>query len=111
MFPNDGKVVRLDTNSYFEQLGYTSHHPRGAFALKTRQAGVVTRLLDVEWNVGKSGAVSPVAILEPCVIGEATVSRATLHNMGYIEALGLEIGCNVEVIRSGEIIPRIVKRV
>lgn len=111
MFPQDGKVVRVDSNKYFESLGYTSHHPRGSFALKTRQAGVVTRLLDVEWNVGKSGAVSPVAILEPCVIGEATVSRATLHNMAYIEALELEIGCDVEVIRSGEIIPRIVKRV
>ena len=110
-FPQDGKVVRVDSNMYFETLGHTSHHPRGAFALKTRQAGVVTRLLDVEWNVGKSGAVSPVAILEPCVIGEATISRATLHNMAYIEALELQIGCDVEVIRSGEIIPRVVKRV
>jgi len=110
-FPQDGKVVRVDSNTYFEKLGYTSHHPRGSFALKTRQAGVVTRLLDVEWNVGKSGAVSPVAILEPCIIGEATVSRATLHNQAYIEALELEIGCSVEVIRSGEIIPRIVKRI
>ena len=111
MFPNEGKVVRVDSNSIFESLGYTSHHPRGAFALKKRQAGVVTELLDVEWNVGKSGAVSPVAILSPCIIGDAIVSRATLHNIGYIEALGLEIGCNVEVIRSGEIIPRVVRRV
>ena len=111
LFPNDGKVVRVDSNSIFESLGYTSHHPRGAFALKKRQAGVVTELLDVEWNVGKSGAVSPVAILSPCIIGDAIVSRATLHNIGYIEALGLEIGCNVEVIRSGEIIPRVVRRV
>ena len=111
MFPNDGKVVRVDSNSIFESLGYTSHHPRGAFALKKRQAGVVTELLDVEWNVGKSGAVSPVAILSPCIIGDAIVSRATLHNIGYIEALELEIGCNVEVIRSGEIIPRVVRRV
>ena len=111
MFPNDGKVVRVDSNSIFESLGYTSHHPRGAFALKKRQAGVVTELLDVEWNVGKAGAVSPVAILSPCIIGDAIVSRATLHNIGYIEALGLEIGCNVEVIRSGEIIPRVVRRV
>ena len=111
MFPNDGKVVRVDSNSIFESLGYTSHHPRGAFALKKRQAGVVTELLDVEWNVGKSGAVSPVAILSPCIIGDAIVSRATLHNIGYIEALGLEIGGNVEVIRSGEIIPRVVRRV
>ena len=69
---------------------------------------MTTTLLDVEWQVGKSGVVSPVAILEPCTIGEATVSRATLHNKSYIEELGLYIGCKVEVIRSGEIIPRIV---
>tara|TARA_Y100001938_G_scaffold77624_1_gene107378 strand:+ start:9966 stop:10904 length:939 start_codon:yes stop_codon:yes gene_type:complete len=107
-FPQDGTVWRLDSNEVFEKLGYTSHHPRGAFALKEQQDGVITTLLDVIWQVGKSGVVSPVAILEPCVIGEATVSRATLHNKSYIEALGLYIGCKVEVIRSGEIIPRIV---
>jgi DNA ligase (NAD+) len=54
--------------------------------------------------------VSPVAILDPVVVGEATVSRATLHNIEYIEALDLEIGCDVEVIRSGENIPRIVRK-
>jgi len=63
------------------------------------------------WQVGKSGVVSPVAILEPVVVGEATVSRATLHNIEYIRELDLELGCQVEVIRSGEIIPRIVKKV
>ena len=107
-FPHDGTVWRLNENENFRRLGYTSHHPRGAFALKEQKKGVTTTLLDVEWQVGKSGVVSPVAILEPCVIGEATVSRATLHNKSYIEELGLYIGCEVEVIRSGEIIPRIV---
>ena len=68
-FPQDGEVWRVDNNQEFEKLGYTSHHPRGAFALKERQEGVVTNLLDVNWQVGKSGAVSPVAILEPCKIG------------------------------------------
>ena len=109
-YPQDGKVFRLDDNTEFERLGYTSHHPRGAFAYKEQQAGVRTKLLNVEWKVGKSGVVSPVAILEPVVIGEATVSRATLHNIAYIESLDLEIGCAVEVIRSGEIIPRIVRK-
>ena len=109
-FPQDGEVWRVDNNQEFEKLGYTSHHPRGAFALKERQEGVVTKLLDVKWQVGKSGAVSPVAILEPCIIGEATVSRATLHNMAVIESLDLEIGCMVEVIRAGEIIPQIIGR-
>lgn len=110
-YPQDGVVVRINDNEKFSRMGYTSHHPRGAFALKTRQQGVITTLTDVVWQVGKSGVVSPVGILEPVVIGEATVSRATLHNIRYIEELGLEIGCSVEVIRSGEIIPRIVRRV
>lgn len=92
-------------------MGYTAKHPRGAFALKEVKAGVVTTLRDVVWQLGKSGVVSPVAILDPIVIGEATVSRATLHNIQYIRELNLEIGCQVEVIRSGEIIPRIVGRV
>jgi NAD-dependent DNA ligase len=109
-FPQDGKVFRLDSIEKFNELGYTAHHPRGAFAYKERQVGVRTRLLDVEWKVGKSGVVSPVAILEPVIVGEATVSRATLHNIAYIESLDLEIGCDVEVIRSGEIIPRIVRK-
>ena len=72
---------------------------------------MITTLLDVVWQVGKSGVVSPVAILEPILIGDATVSKATLHNIEYIRDLDLEIGCQVEVIRSGEIIPRVVKRV
>lgn len=110
-YPHDGKVYRLNDYDKFEELGYTSKHPRGAFALKERKGGVVTRLLDVEWQVGRSGVVSPVAILEPVVIGEATVSRATLHNIKYIKELDLDYGCLVEVIRSGEIIPRIVRRV
>ena len=110
-FPQDGDVWRIVSHKEFDELGYTAHHPRGAFALKEKQEGIVTKLLDVKWQVGKSGAVSPVAILEPCIIGEATVSRATLHNMAIIEALDLEIGCMVEVIRAGEIIPQIVARV
>jgi DNA ligase (NAD+) len=110
-YPHDGEVFRLNSNDLFDELGYTAHHPRGAYAFKTRAEGVVTKLLDVVWQVGKSGVVSPVAILEPVVIGEAVVKRATLHNIRYIEELGLEIGCSVEVIRSGEIIPRIVRRV
>lgn len=110
-FPLDGEVYRINDNEHFQSLGYTSHHPRGAFALKEQATGVVTRLLDVTWQVGKSGVVSPVAILEPVMIGDASVSRATLHNIQYIEALNLELGCQVEVIRSGEIIPRILRRV
>lgn len=109
-YPQDGVVVRINDNEKFLRMGYTSHHPRGAYALKTRQEGVITTLLDVVWQVGKSGVVSPVGLLSPVKIGDATVSRATLHNMRYIRELNLEIGCQVEVIRSGEIIPRVVRR-
>ena len=79
--------------------------------MKRIQKGVETTLVDVIWNVGKSGVVAPVGILEPVDIDGANVSKATLHNMAYINSLNLEIGCRVEVIRSGEIIPRIVRRV
>ena len=107
-YPTDGTVYRLDCNKAFRLLGYTSKHPHGAFALKEQKAPEITKLLDVKWQVGKSGVVSPVAILEPVEIGGAVVSRATLHNIDYIRSLDLQIGCMVEVIRSGEIIPRIV---
>lgn len=110
-YPQDGIVVRMCSNKDFFNAGFTSHHPRGAYALKKRETGVVTTLLDVEWQVGKSGAVSPVAILEPVMVEDAQVSRASLHNKAIIEALDLEIGCQVEVIRAGKIIPQIIRRV
>lgn len=110
-YPQDGTVVRLCSNKEFYDAGFTSHHPRGAYALKKRETGVVTTLLDVEWQVGKSGAVSPVAILEPVMVEDALVSRASLHNKAIIEALDLEIGCQVEVIRAGKIIPQIIRRI
>jgi len=110
-YPTDGIVYRLRDNFEFEKMGHTSNHPRGAFALKEQKMGEITTLIDVVWQLGKSGVVSPVGILDPIEIGGATVSRATLHNIEYIRDLDLEIGCQVEVIRSGEIIPRIVRRV
>ena len=101
---------RIDDNTNYKNEGYTSHHPRGAFALKARKEAVVTTLKYVEWQVGKSGVISPVAILDPIEIEDAIISRATLHNIAYIRELDLEIGCQVQVIRSGDIIPRIVGR-
>ncbi len=110
-FPNDGKVIRVNDNKEYSDLGYTSHHPRGAYALKTREEGIETTLLDVVWQTGKSGKVTPVAILDPIEIDDAIISRATLNNMAYIKSLNLEIGCRVKVIRAGKIIPRIIERV
>lgn len=110
-FPTDGMVFRVDNEAEFKSLGYTDKFPRGAFAFKEEQVGVETTLLDVVWQTGKSGKVTPVAILEPVEIDGANISRATLNNIAYIEGLGLEIGCRVKVIRSGEIIPKIIGRV
>jgi DNA ligase (NAD+) len=111
VYPNDGLVFRVNSNQLFKDLGYTSKHPRGAYALKTRANHVETKLLGVEWQVGKSGKVTPIAILDPVLIGDALVSRATLNNPGFIEALGIEIGDTVAVIRAGEIIPCILHKV
>ena len=110
-YPTDGLVYRLRDQKAFKKMGHTAHHPRGAFALKEQKEGVTTELLDVVWQVGKSGVVSPVALLDPVEVEGALVGRATLHNIEYIRSLHLEIGCKVEVIRSGDIIPRIVRRV
>lgn len=111
IYPTDGLVVRVIDNKRFEELGYTSKHPRGAYAVKERAKHVETKLLGVEWNVGKTGKVTPTAILEPVYIGDALISRATLNNPGFIEALDLKIGDTVAVARAGEIIPCILHKV
>ena len=111
IYPCDGVVFRVNDNQLFQEMGYTAKHPRGAYAKKERAAHVETTLLDVEWQVGKSGKVTPVAILEPVYIGDALVSRATLNNPGFIEMLDLQIGDRVAIIRSGEIIPCILHKV
>jgi NAD-dependent DNA ligase len=111
IFPCDGVVFRVNDNKTFYDMGYTSKHPRGAYAKKQRAEHVETTLLSVEWQVGKSGKVTPVAILEPVLVGDALVSRATLNNPGFIEMLDLRIGDRVAVIRAGEIIPCILHKV
>lgn len=111
IYPCDGLVFRVNDNAVFTELGYTAKHPRGAYAKKERAEAVETQILSVEWGVGKSGKVTPVAILEPVMIGGALVSRATLNNPGFIEMLGLCIGDTVGVIRSGDIIPCITHKV
>lgn len=108
--PTDGYVYRLEDNTAYRNLGYTSKYPRGAFAVKKRSKGIKTTLLSVEWETGKTGKVTPVAILDPIDIDGATVARATLNNPGFIEALGLQIGDSVMVERAGGIIPRIIKK-
>jgi DNA ligase (NAD+) len=111
IFPCDGIVYRLDNYSEFYAAGYTSKFPKGAYALKERGEAVETTLLAVEWQTGKSGKVTPVAILEPVLVGDALVSRATLNNIAFIRALDLRIGDTVGVVRAGEIIPQITHKI
>lgn len=107
-YPLDGTVIRLDSEKEFANLGHTDKFPRGAVALKKVTEEKETTLLDVIWQTGGSGRITPVAILHPVELGGATVSRATLNNIAYIRALELEIGDTVKVVRAGEIIPKIV---
>lgn len=111
VYPTDGIVFRINSNKAFEEAGYTSKHPKGAYAKKERGELVETNILDVVWQVGKSGKVTPVAILEPVMIGDAMVSRATLNNPAFIKALDLCIGDRVALRRAGEIIPQVVHKV
>lgn len=111
IYPCDGVVHRLNNNALFLEQGYTNSHPRGAYALKQRGQAVETKLLNVEWQVGKSGKITPVAILEPVLVGDAKVSRATLNNMAFIDALGIKIGDTVAIERAGEVIPCVLYKV
>lgn len=110
-FPKDGTVVRVDNNKLFTELGYTAKHPRGAYAIKENLEGVPSKIIAVEWNTGKTGKVTPVALIEPIELDGATVSRVTLNNPGFIRALDLSIGDEVYVVRSGGIIPCITGKV
>ena len=109
-WPTDGIVNRVNSNVKFIEMGYTNKHPRGAYAIKQRSTGIKTKIIDVIWQTGKTGKVTPVAILDPIEIEGATVSRATLNNPGFIEALGVSIGDSVMVERAGGIIPRIIRK-
>jgi len=104
-------VFRLNKYTEFYSVGYTAKHPRGAYALKQRNEAVETTLLDVKWQTGKSGKVTPVAILSPVKIGEAIISRATLNNIAFIRALDLRIGDTIGVERSGDIVPKVTHKV
>ena len=110
-YPQDGRVVRVNATRDFDNMGYTSKFPRGAYALKVRKEGKETTLREVIWQTGKSGKVTPVAIFDPVDLGGASVTRATLNNPAYIKALDLAIGDTIEVARAGEIIPQVIRKV
>ena len=104
----DGLVVKVSDFSLQKKLGFTSKFPKWAIAYKFKAEEVQTRLIGVDFQVGRTGAVTPVARLEPVFISGSTVSNATLHNEDEIGRLNLKIGDLVTIIKSGEIIPKII---
>ena len=104
----DGLVIAIDDIRTRELLGYTIKFPKWAIAYKFEAQEATTKLLDVEWNIGRSGRVAPVAILEPVELAGVTVKRATLNNMDDIIRKGVRIGADVFVRRSNDVIPEIM---
>ncbi|HXW97721.1 MAG TPA: NAD-dependent DNA ligase LigA [Gemmatimonadales bacterium] len=108
-FGADGVVIKVDRLALHEELGIVGdREPRWAIARKFAPEVAVTRLLDIQLNVGRTGAINPFAVLEPVEVGGVTVSSATLHNEDLIEARDIRIGDWVEVTRAGEVIPQVL---
>lgn len=108
-YDTDGVVIKLNDIAGQAALGSTAKNPRWAMAYKFSTERAITRLLKITWQVGRTGAVTPVAELEPVLLLGTTVKRATLHNVEEIERLNIRIGDSVEIEKGGEIIPKVIR--
>lgn len=108
-FEIDGCVFKLDDLGGRDEMGFVARAPRWAIAWKFPAEEAITTVEDIEFTVGRTGALTPLAHLTPTFVGGATVSRATLHNVDHIERLGVQIGDKVVLRRAGDVIPEVVK--
>lgn len=105
--PVDGLIYKYDDTQFGKSLGNTSHHPQDMMALKWADDLYETTLTNIEWQVSKTGLINPVAIFEPVNLGGAVTTRATLHNISYIEELQLGSGDKIDVYRANMVIPKV----
>jgi len=105
----DGMVVKVNDLALQEKCGFTSHHPRWAIAFKFKAKQATTKLLDIDYQVGRTGAITPVAKLEPVSLAGVTISNVSLHNQDFITEKDIRLGDTVLVERAGDVIPYIVK--
>jgi DNA ligase (NAD+) len=108
-YETDGVVIKLNSTALQNELGFTSKAPRWAIAYKYAARQEQTVVNDIIVQVGRTGTLTPVAVLEPVLVGGVTVSRSTLHNMDEIDRLGVQIGDTVLIERAGEVIPHVLK--
>lgn len=106
-FEIDGLVFKVDDLEKRDLLGMTAHHPRWALAWKFPPEEATSVLLDVDWQTGRTGTITPVARIAPQRVGGVTVENTTLHNLGEVERLGVQIGDKVRIVRRGDVIPKI----
>ncbi|MBP9134217.1 MAG: NAD-dependent DNA ligase LigA [Saprospiraceae bacterium] len=105
----DGMVIKLNRIDWQDQMGFTAHHPRWAIAFKFQAKQAATRLIHIEYQVGKIGSITPVGKLEPVSLAGVTISSVSLHNEEFIQSRDLKLGDMVVVERAGDVIPYIVK--
>ena len=103
----DGVVIKVNNIDEQKQLGFTAHHPKWATAYKFPAEEVLTKLTDIVFTVGRTGKITPNAVLEPVIVAGSTISRATLHNEDYVIAKELKIGDIVSIHKAGDVIPEI----
>jgi DNA ligase (NAD+) len=105
----DGMVIKVDDIATQEKLGMTSHHPRWAIAYKFKARQATSKLIGVEYQIGRTGAITPVAKIQPVQVGGVTVQSISIHNQDYIAEKNLKIGDTILIERSGDVIPQIVQ--